>query len=478
MKTFLFYDIETSGLNPAFDQVLTFAAIRTDVRLNEISREEIYVRMRPDIVPSPGAFLTHKLHPEDLENGLSEYDAALQIHQLFNTPDTISCGYNSLGFDDEFLRFLFYRNLLDPYAHQFAKGCSRMDMLPVAAIYRLFCEKALSWPRLSDDRGTLKLEHLARENQFETSGRAHEAMSDVEALVSLARRFSSEKAVWDYVQGFFDRKKDDQRILSLTETLDLGNDIFRIGLMVSTKFGPDANYIAPVLYLGGSEPYKNQSLWLRLDREGLLAEPDSDTGLYDFFAIRKRPGDQMFILPTFDRFWAKVRSELQTLYRENLKRICDRKDEFLLAVARHRRFKYPYIPDLDADASLYQDGFFSPSEKQDILRFHKMADRKDFSEIVQFSSQRIQELARRIVFRNFKGSDSGGEVSHFYRLAGLETDSPITGYKNDTKFTCAEAMAELDEIESGHVDDSSDPEDALLIKWLRRYISQMSASLA
>jgi len=27
MKTFLLYDIETSGLNPAFDQVLTFATI-------------------------------------------------------------------------------------------------------------------------------------------------------------------------------------------------------------------------------------------------------------------------------------------------------------------------------------------------------------------------------------------------------------------------------------------------------------------
>ena len=56
MQTLLFYDIETSGLNPAFDQVLTFACIRTDLSLNEISREEIVVRLRDDIVPSPWAF--------------------------------------------------------------------------------------------------------------------------------------------------------------------------------------------------------------------------------------------------------------------------------------------------------------------------------------------------------------------------------------------------------------------------------------
>ena len=116
MKSFLFYDVETSGLNPAFDQILTFACIRTDLSLKEISRELITIQLRRDIVPSPAAFLTHCLTPDELAMGVCEYAAAIQIHQLFNTPGTISIGYNSLGFDDEFLRFLFYRNLLDPRA--------------------------------------------------------------------------------------------------------------------------------------------------------------------------------------------------------------------------------------------------------------------------------------------------------------------------------------------------------------------------
>ena len=116
-------------------------------------------------------------------------------------------GYNSLGFDDEFLRFLFYRNLLDPYSHQFANGCSRMDMLPVTLIYFLFCAMALSWPVLENGQTTMKLEHLTRENRFQTSGRAHEAMSDVEAVVCLAKAFSQYQEIWDYVLGFFDKKK-------------------------------------------------------------------------------------------------------------------------------------------------------------------------------------------------------------------------------------------------------------------------------
>ncbi|RPJ17923.1 MAG: hypothetical protein EHM37_00025, partial [Deltaproteobacteria bacterium] len=37
-ETYLLYDIETTGLNRAFDQVLEFAAIRTDGDLNELDR--------------------------------------------------------------------------------------------------------------------------------------------------------------------------------------------------------------------------------------------------------------------------------------------------------------------------------------------------------------------------------------------------------------------------------------------------------
>ncbi|MCK5420273.1 MAG: exodeoxyribonuclease I, partial [Desulfobacterales bacterium] len=56
-KTYLFYDIETTGLNKAFDQVLQFAAFRTDRQLNEIDRYTIKVQLRPDVIPSPGAII-------------------------------------------------------------------------------------------------------------------------------------------------------------------------------------------------------------------------------------------------------------------------------------------------------------------------------------------------------------------------------------------------------------------------------------
>lgn len=480
MKSYLFYDLETSGLSPAFDQVLTFAAIRTDTRLNEISREEICVKLRPDIVPSPGAFLTHCLTPDILEKGVSEYDAALKIHKLFNTPDTVSCGYNSLGFDDDFLRFLFYRNLLDPYSHQFAKGCSRMDMLPITVIYRLFCENVLSWPRLPDGRGTLKLEFISEENGFLTSGRAHEAMSDVEALLALARIFSKEREVWEYVQTFFDKTKEGQRILSLDEVFLAGNEPYRIGLMVSASFGPELNYMAPVLHLGASRPYKNQSLWIRLDQDSLLFGKDPETGRYDFFVIRKRAGDQMVILPCLERFQNRLTPEAQHRCDKNLADIRDNFSLFLETATFHREFKYPKVPDLDTDAALYQEGFFSPGEKQDMGQFHRMLAANNVTGATRLSSDRIRRMAHRVVSRNFQ-TDASGDTeycSHLQRLSGRSPEMVVRGYKNDTKLNCTDALAQLHEIEAGANPGDFDSVQVEILNWLKRYIPELSATLA
>lgn len=479
MQTFLFYDIETSGLNPAFDQVLTFACIRTDAALNEMDREDIVVRLRDDIVPSPGAFLTHRLGSQVLEAGISEYHAALKIHTLLNTPQTISIGYNSLGFDDEFLRFLFYRNLLDPYSHQFANGCGRMDMLPITLIYFLFCTEAISWPVLENGQATMRLEHLTRRNEFKTSGRAHEAMSDVESVVGLARAFSKYKEIWSYVQGFFDKNADLKRMTSL-KNLKLSKTYgMDLALMVSVSFGADCNYMAPVVYVGGSVPYKNQSLWIRLDKEGLFERIDKALGIYDLFTIRKKPGDHLFVLPVLDRFWEKLSPVSRTVCIQNLE--LSRQNTFVFdkTISYHRNFRYPMVPDIDPDADLYQGGFFSFKDKREIDIFHKSDEKKRYQVVREFQSHRVRILAQRILVRNFneKPECAPEYCSHLKCLCGEDPNTSIKGYKEDVKLTCAKALEEIEKIETETMH-SFDSEQKWLLAWLKGYIQRQSVFFA
>ena len=55
--TYIFYDTETSGKLTAFDQILQFAAIKTDAELNVVDTFNVRCRLLPYIVPSPGALL-------------------------------------------------------------------------------------------------------------------------------------------------------------------------------------------------------------------------------------------------------------------------------------------------------------------------------------------------------------------------------------------------------------------------------------
>ena len=114
--TFLWHDYETFGAVPRRDRPAQFAAIRTDAELNEIGDEiMLYCQPAPDFLPEPQACLITGITPQTcLELGVPEYQFAQTIEAAFAQPGTIGVGYNTIRFDDEVTRFLFWRNLIDP----------------------------------------------------------------------------------------------------------------------------------------------------------------------------------------------------------------------------------------------------------------------------------------------------------------------------------------------------------------------------
>ena len=474
MGTYLFYDVETSGLSPAFDQILTFACILTDPYLNEIERHSITVRMRPDIIPSPHAFITHRLKPSDLRDAMCEFDAIRKIHELVNRPNTQSIGYNSLGFDDDFLRFSFYRNLLDPYAHQYANGCFRGDMLPLAALYRVFAPDVLDWPEL-EGKPTLKLEYICQANDFETSGKAHEAMADVEALVAMTRAFAGKPEMWRYGMSFYDKKEDLKRLATLGTSWSLSNQIsYPMGIMVSPSFGAKSGYISPVIRIGNSIPYKNQSLWLRLDHPDIV-NIDEESRLYQWFVIRKRPADQWLVLPCLDRFWQRISDEAKEIVAENLSQFTQAPERFLKTVRHHESFAYPEVPNIDPDSALYQDGFFSFGEKREIASFFATKSiGEKIAAVGKMESRRVKVLASRILERNYpEAGDMGFSASEYQehlKKVNFATGD-VVGYKGDTKYTAEQCRRHMDEIlgDEGALDE----EQKAVLEDLQAYLAEL-----
>jgi exodeoxyribonuclease-1 len=186
--TFLWHDYETFGAQPRSDRPAQFAAIRTDAELNEIGDPiMLYCQPAPDFLPDPQSCLITGIMPQQcLEWGVPEHQFARQIEAAFSQPGTIGVGYNTIRFDDEFTRFLFWRNLIDPYAREWQNNCGRWDLLDVVRMTYALRPEGIEWPLREDGKPSFRLEHLTAANGLVHEA-AHDALSDVRATIALAR---------------------------------------------------------------------------------------------------------------------------------------------------------------------------------------------------------------------------------------------------------------------------------------------------
>lgn len=186
--TFLWHDYETFGAQPRRDRPAQFAAIRTDAELNEIGDPVmLYCKPANDFLPDPQSCLITGITPQVcLERGVPEYQFAAEIERLLSETGTIGVGYNTIRFDDEITRFLFWRNLIDPYAREWQNNCGRWDILDVVRTAYALRPEGISWPKHPDGRPSFRLEDLTKANGIGHEA-AHDALSDVRATIAMAR---------------------------------------------------------------------------------------------------------------------------------------------------------------------------------------------------------------------------------------------------------------------------------------------------
>ena len=234
--SFVFYGIETSGLNAAFDQILQFGAIHTDHEFRELERFEIRCRLLPHIVPSPKGILTNGIGVEKLTDPSlpSHYEMVRAIKaKLEAWSPAIFLSHNSMNFGEHFLRQAFYKTLHPPYLTNTNGNC-RMDSLAVLRAVDLLEPGTLSIPVNDKGRMIFSLSRLAPANGFALDAML-DATGEAEAVLHLCRlvreraggvwsncvRFAPRAAVLDFVEANdvfalvdFDYGKADVRVVT------------------------------------------------------------------------------------------------------------------------------------------------------------------------------------------------------------------------------------------------------------------------
>lgn len=240
-ESFYWYDLETSGTAARWDRIVQFAGLRTDAELNPVGDEFVTDVMLPDdVLPDPRATLITGITPQRTRSGITEWQAFERIHASLSVPHTCAVGYNSLRFDDEFVRFGLFRHLRDPYAREHRNGNSRWDLVDLVRATGALRPEGMEWPKDEEGWPVYRLAELTRANGLEHSA-AHDALSDVRATLALARLIrTAQPRLFDY----YLTSRDKRNVRKLLEPYAQ-----RVCVHVSGMYPKERYRVAPVLSL-------------------------------------------------------------------------------------------------------------------------------------------------------------------------------------------------------------------------------------
>ncbi len=448
-ESFLWYDLETFGRDPRRTRIAQFAAIRTNADLEPIGEPiSLFCQPADDLLPSPEATLITGITPQQAQReGLREAEFFARLHDELARPGTCAVGYNSIRFDDEFIRFGLYRNFYDAYEREWRNGNSRWDLLDVMRLWRALRPEGMEWPRREDGAPSFKLEDLARANDTR-EGEAHEALSDVRALLGLARKMKqTQPRLWDYAL----KLRDKRHAASLLDTVNM-----EPVLHISGKYPASRHCAALVLPLARHPRMESRVIAcdLDLDPEALLRlSPDEIADRLYTPAADLPEGESRIPLKEIHSNRCPILVPLQHLREADLERLGL---DLPAALANAERLRgAPGLAEkvrrvfaseaarapADADAALY-DGFVSDADKRLFPRVRSASVAGLAALAAEFKDPRYPELLFRYRARNWPDSLDGAERGRWdrWRRHRLHRDSGLSEYSFESYFDTLAAL--------------------------------------
>lgn len=427
--TFLWHDYETFGAQARRDRPAQFAAIRTDADLNEIGEPlMLYCQPAPDFAPDPQSCLITGITPQVcLARGIPEYEFAAQIEQAMSEPNTISVGYNTIRFDDEITRFMFWRNLIDPYAREWQHNCGRWDLLDVVRLTYALRPEGIVWPTKEDGiTPSFKLEQLTKANGL-VHETAHDALSDVRATIAFARLIKQQQPrLFDFCLALHRKER---------VAAEIGLPAAKPFLHVSGMFPATQGCLAVMWPLGVHPTNKNEIIaWDLRDDPRVLTGLDAATIRTRMFSKTEDLPEGVSRLPVKSIHLNKspmVIASLKTLSAQraaelgiDVGRALTHADAALslpdLSTVWADVFHRPREATPDVDEDLY-GGFIGNNDRRQLAQLRALSPQELAQARASFDDARLEELLFRYRARNFPDSLSPDEAQRWeeHRVARL-----------------------------------------------------------
>lgn len=414
MKSFFFYDLETSGLKPREDRIMQFAGQRTDLELNPVGEPvNILVKMTDDALPSPSAIAVTKITPQQtLMDGINEAEFCRYVTEEIFTPETCAVGYNTVRFDDEFMRAIFWRNFYDPYEFEWKDGRSRWDILDVVRLTRALRPEGIEWPFREDGVPTNRLELITKLNGV-SHEHAHDALSDVYATIAVAKLIRDKQPkLLEYLYKMRD-KREVQKMVNLAEPKPF--------VYASGRYANEFNKTTVVFPLTTS---RNGNI-LVYDLRHNLSELDDESHypVVKEFCYNKCPAVAPTSVLEANDGWEKI-GLTKEVVEQNMKTLLEH-PEFAEQMRSEYEKRPEFPPALEPEGAIY-DGFLNDVDRVKVAAVRNAEPSKLADFHPDFVDERLPELLLHYKGRNFPEalSESEAEAYEKYRTERLNRLAP------------------------------------------------------
>ena len=397
MSNFVFYDFETSSSNKFWGQIIQIGAVLTNDNLDELDRYDARCRLSPGIIPEAMALIVNKTSPTMLKkSNLSHYEMIRQFVDILKRWGKATyIGFNSIEFDEEFLRSTLFQTLEYPYITS-TNGNTRGDMLSLSRAANLYYPKTLKNSVNEKGNDVYKLDQMAPLNGID-HGDAHSAIGDVIATLGIAKLIAKKAPnVWKASLKTLD--KNETLNLIKKETLFCTNEYFygKSRPYIQTFVCQHPQYQWPLCFDLRHDP----NIYLNMPIQELTTAMKKQPKFIRTVRHNKHP---VLMNPSYGKMFEEYKIIGLDKLKERANLVKDNKDfaEKIISIKQleiEEKEQTKSQEDLTPEESIYD---FSQSKKEDnkiMTEFHSQNWDKRLPIISKFKDERLKYFGKKLLY--------------------------------------------------------------------------------